>query len=130
MTQSFALLPGISRSGVTMVASLRARLSHEEALRFTFLLATPVIALAGLLEIPKLIGTAAHPVTHNTQIAAAAGGVAAFVAAHRQRHIPLALLPHRTSDAVRHLLLLAGLSASVIFAGISLHWFSLPWAGK
>src|SRR5260370_33118 len=62
-TQSFALLPGISRSGVTMVASLRANLSHEEALRFTFLLATPVIALAGLLEVPQLFSTAPHHVT-------------------------------------------------------------------
>jgi undecaprenyl-diphosphatase len=55
LAQATALVPGISRSGVTMVASLGVRLSHEEAARFTFLLATPLIAAAGLLEVPKLL---------------------------------------------------------------------------
>src|SRR5262245_58580239 len=79
--QAFALLPGISRSGVTMVASLRAQLRHEEALRFTFLLATPVIALAGLLEVPTLFGTHGHHVSQTTQLAALVGGLVAFLAA-------------------------------------------------
>ena len=77
LSQSLALLPGISRSGVTMVASLRAKLSHEEALRFTFLLATPVILLAGLLEIPKISRTP----TLRHRYAALAGGVSRFFAA-------------------------------------------------
>jgi undecaprenyl-diphosphatase len=49
-----ALIPGISRSGVTMVAGLAAGLTHEAAARYTFLLATPIIAAAGVLEVPKL----------------------------------------------------------------------------
>ncbi len=53
--QSSALIPGISRSGATMVAGLLAGLRHEEAARFSFLLATPIIAGAGLLEVPKLV---------------------------------------------------------------------------
>lgn len=53
--QSTALIPGISRSGVTMVAGLVGGLSHEEAAQFSFLLATPIIGAAGLLEVPKLI---------------------------------------------------------------------------
>src|SRR5712691_1708185 len=47
---------GISRSGVTMVAGLARGLSHEDAARFSFLLATPVILAAGLLKIPDLAG--------------------------------------------------------------------------
>lgn len=55
--QALALLPGISRSGVTMAAGLLGGLKHEEALRFALLLATPIILAAGLLEVPD-IGTA------------------------------------------------------------------------
>ncbi|MCB2175794.1 MAG: undecaprenyl-diphosphate phosphatase [Actinomycetales bacterium] len=54
--QVLALLPGISRSGSTMVAGLFRGLSHEDAARFSFLLATPVILAAGLLKIPDLFG--------------------------------------------------------------------------
>jgi undecaprenyl-diphosphatase len=54
--QMFALLPGISRSGATMAGGLLAGLRHEEALRFAFLLATPIILAAGLLEVPNLAG--------------------------------------------------------------------------
>jgi undecaprenyl-diphosphatase len=52
--QTLAFLPGISRSGATMVGGLLAGLRHEDAARFSFLLATPVIAGAAVLEIPKL----------------------------------------------------------------------------
>lgn len=54
--QSLALLPGLSRSGATMVGGLAVRLSHEDAARYSFLLGTPLIAAAGLLEVPQLIG--------------------------------------------------------------------------
>jgi len=54
LCQVGALLPGISRSGVTIAAGLVAGLRHEEAARFSFLLATPVILAAGLLEVPDL----------------------------------------------------------------------------
>ncbi len=53
--QSLALIPGISRSGATMVGGVLAGLTHKEAARFSFLLATPVIAGAGVLEVPKLL---------------------------------------------------------------------------
>ncbi len=53
--QSTAFLPGISRSGASMVGGLVVGLKHEDAARFSFLLATPVIAGAGILEIPKLL---------------------------------------------------------------------------
>jgi undecaprenyl-diphosphatase len=55
--QALAFLPGISRSGVTMVAGLASGLNHEAAARFSFLLATPVILAAAALEIPTLFGS-------------------------------------------------------------------------
>lgn len=53
--QALALIPGISRSGATMVGGVLAGLTHKDSARFSFLLATPVIAGAGVLEVPKLI---------------------------------------------------------------------------
>ncbi len=54
--QILALAPGISRSGVTMVAGMVRGLSREDAARFAFLLATPVILAAGVLKLPDLNG--------------------------------------------------------------------------
>jgi undecaprenyl-diphosphatase len=54
--QIAALAPGISRSGSTMVAGLAKDLSHSDAARFSFLLATPVILAAGVLKLPDLAG--------------------------------------------------------------------------
>jgi len=78
VAQSFALLPGISRSGISIVAGLLFDLDHEDAARFSFLLATPVILAAAALEIPKLLAPGAHLVL----LEAIAGGIAAGVAAY------------------------------------------------
>ncbi len=56
LAQSLALLAGISRSGITMVAGLVRGLDHEDAVKFAFLLATPVILLAGVYKLPDLTG--------------------------------------------------------------------------
>jgi undecaprenyl-diphosphatase len=53
--QATALFPGISRSGATIVGGLLVGLRHEDAARFSFLLATPIIIGAAVLEIPKLL---------------------------------------------------------------------------
>jgi undecaprenyl-diphosphatase len=53
--QSLALIPGISRSGTTMVGALLFGFHHREAAHFSFLIATPVIAGAAVLEVPKLL---------------------------------------------------------------------------
>jgi undecaprenyl-diphosphatase len=78
VAQGFALLPGISRSGISMVAGLLFDLDHENAARFSFLLATPVIFAAGLLEVPKLLA----PEVHLVLIEAVCGGIAAGIAAY------------------------------------------------
>ena len=56
LAQAAALIPGISRSGASMVAGLGVGLSHEDAARYSFLLGTPLIAGAALLEVPDLFG--------------------------------------------------------------------------
>ncbi len=56
LAQATALIPGVSRSGITIVAGLTTGLSRETAARFSFLLGAPVIAGAGLLKIGQLLG--------------------------------------------------------------------------
>lgn len=75
-----ALFPGISRSGVTMVAGLGAGLTHEAAARFAFLLATPIIFAAGILEIPKLFEPAGRSVLGDAILGAILAGLAAYAA--------------------------------------------------
>jgi undecaprenyl-diphosphatase len=76
--QILALLPGISRSGIAIVAGLWRGLSHEDAARFSFLLATPIILAAGLYKIPELFG----PLGTGIGGQVLAGSVASFVCAY------------------------------------------------
>jgi undecaprenyl-diphosphatase len=76
--QILALLPGISRSGVTMAAGLLRGFSHEDAARFAFLLATPVILAAGVLKVPDLFGDLGKDI-HGQVLA---GSIASFVGAY------------------------------------------------
>jgi len=75
--QTAALLAGISRSGITMVAGLIRGLNYEDAARFSFMLATPVILLAGIYKIPDLLG----PLGDGVRTQALVGALCAFVAA-------------------------------------------------
>jgi len=77
--QALALLPGISRSGVTMVAGLGVGLSHETAARYTFLLATPIILAAALVEVPTLFDPANSSLLGDAIFGGILSGVAAFV---------------------------------------------------
>jgi undecaprenyl-diphosphatase len=54
--QALALIPGFSRSGATMGGGLLVGLSNEDAARFAFLLATPIIGAAAVLKLPDLLG--------------------------------------------------------------------------
>jgi undecaprenyl-diphosphatase len=79
--QAGALLAGISRSGITMVGGLFRGLTHEEAIRFSFLLATPVILAAGVYKVPDLLGPLGNGIRAQSLVGAAAAFVAALVAA-------------------------------------------------
>jgi undecaprenyl-diphosphatase len=74
-SQALALLAGISREGVAMVGGLFRGLNNENALRFAFLLSTPVIFAAGILKVPDLMGTLGNGV--RAQVVA--GSIAAVV---------------------------------------------------
>jgi undecaprenyl-diphosphatase len=78
LAQSLALLPGISRSGISMVAGLLCGLDHEDAAEFSFLLATPVILAAALLEIPRLLAPDAHLALVEAILGAIVAGIAAY----------------------------------------------------
>lgn len=75
--QAMALIPGLSRSGITMVGGLLNGLGHEEAARFSFLLSTPIIVGAGVLELPKLIRHGSLSMLHLALV----GGFVSFLAA-------------------------------------------------
>ena len=77
LAQVLALIPGMSRSGVTMVAALRVGMTHEDAAAYTFLLATPIIGAAAVLEIPQLAGN-----SPSTLLIAVVGGVVSGIAAY------------------------------------------------
>jgi undecaprenyl-diphosphatase len=78
--QAAALIPGISRSGVTMGGGLMVGLSNEDAARYSFLLATPIIAAAGFLKLPELLGSAGDGVRGQALVGALAAAFTTFLA--------------------------------------------------
>jgi undecaprenyl-diphosphatase len=69
--QALALVPGVSRSGITLVAALAIGLRRDAAARFSFLLGVPAIAAAGIFELKPLLKG------HDTNVAALALGLVA-----------------------------------------------------
>jgi undecaprenyl-diphosphatase len=78
LAQALALLPGFSRSGAAMAGGLRAGLSNEDAARFSFLLATPLIGLAALYKLPDLLGSQGDGVRGPALVGALCAGVTAY----------------------------------------------------
>jgi undecaprenyl-diphosphatase len=78
--QAGALIPGISRSGITMGGGLIAGLSNEDAARYSFLLATPIIAAAGFLKLPDLLGSAGDGVRGQALAGALAAAFTTYLA--------------------------------------------------
>jgi undecaprenyl-diphosphatase len=76
--QALALIPGLSRSGASMGGGLMAGLSNEEAARFAFLLATPIIGAAGLLKLPELLGSQGDHVRGQALVGAIFAGITAW----------------------------------------------------
>jgi undecaprenyl-diphosphatase len=78
--QCTALIPGISRSGVTMVGGLLAGLHHKESARFSFLIAAPIIFGANILKVPQLLRhDTAGEFTGLTVVAGIVAGVTAYL---------------------------------------------------
>jgi len=111
--QILALLPGISRSGIAIVAGLWRGLSHEDAARFSFLLATPIILAAGVYKIPDLFG----PLGAGIGGQVLAGSVASFVCAYLAVRFLTRYFQTRTLTPFAVYCALAG--------GASLVWLSL-----
>ncbi|HEY2054059.1 MAG TPA: undecaprenyl-diphosphate phosphatase [Solirubrobacterales bacterium] len=78
--QALALIPGISRSGVTMGGGLLTGLSNEDAARYAFLLATPVIGAAGVLKLPELLGSTGDGVRGQALVGAIAAAITTWAA--------------------------------------------------
>jgi undecaprenyl-diphosphatase len=112
LAQSLALLPGISRSGASIVAGLLIDLDHEDAANYSFLLATPVILLASLLEIPTLFkpGVTIGPVE------AIAGCVVAGITAYASVVFLTRYFQHNDLRPFGWYCLLAGAAALILFS--------------
>jgi undecaprenyl-diphosphatase len=110
--QALALIPGFSRSGATMGGGLLTGLSNEDAARFAFLLATPIIGAAAVLKLPDLFGSTGNGVRGQTLVGAICAAVTAYLAVrflmrffHTNRLTPFAVY-----------CLLAGTAAAIYFA--------------
>ena len=77
--QSLALIPGFSRSGASMGGSLFVGLSHRDAARFAFLLATPLIGAAALLKLPELAGSQGNGVRGQALVASLCSALTAYL---------------------------------------------------
>ncbi len=78
--QALALIPGFSRSGTTMGGGLLVGLSHKDAARFAFLLATPIIGAAAVLKLPELAGPTGNGVRGPAAVGALCAAVTAYLA--------------------------------------------------
>ena len=77
--QILALMPGISRDGMVIVAGMWRGLRREDAVRFSFLLSAPVILAAGVLKLPELTGPAGKGILGPVLVGSLVAGVAAFL---------------------------------------------------
>ena len=77
--QAFALFPGISRSGTSMAGSLFFGLDNSEAARFSFLLATPVIGAAAILQLPSIFSASDKPIRTAVLAGFISAGIAAYI---------------------------------------------------
>lgn len=76
--QCVALIPGFSRTGASLTGGLLTGLSHEDAARFAFLLATPIIGAAAVLKLPEL-ATSNNSVILSALIGAITAGIGAYL---------------------------------------------------
>ncbi len=79
VAQVFALIPGFSRTGVTMSAGIGSGLDRESAMRFSFLLAGPIILAAAILKLPSLAKTTDHALIGPAILGAATAALASYL---------------------------------------------------
>lgn len=113
LAQAFALFPGISRSGITISAGLLLGLKRDAAARFSFLMATPIIAGAGLWKLRELVGGGAGTFDG---VALAAGLVAAAISGLVAIWFLLAYLRRASTDVFG----LYRVGAAIVFATVLL----------
>jgi undecaprenyl-diphosphatase len=77
--QAIALIPGFSRSGASMGGGLLVGLSHKDAARFAFLLATPLIFAAAVLKLPELAGSEGNGVRGPALVGALCAALTAYL---------------------------------------------------
>jgi undecaprenyl-diphosphatase len=109
--QALALIPGISRSGATMGGGLVAGLSNEDAARFAFLLATPIIGAAAVLKLPDLFGPHGNGVRGPALVGALGAAVTAYVSV---RFLMRFLHTNRLTPFAAYCLIAGTLAAIVI----------------
>ena len=77
--QAIALIPGFSRSGAAMGGGLIVGLSHKDAARFAFLLATPIIGAAAVLKLPELFGPDGDGIRGQALVASLCSALTAYL---------------------------------------------------
>jgi undecaprenyl-diphosphatase len=110
--QAIALLPGFSRSGATMGGGLLVGLSNEDAARFAFLLATPIIGAAALLKLPELAGHQGDGVRGPALVGALCAALTAWLAV---RFLMRYFETNRLTPFAAYCVI-AGIALSIIFA--------------
>jgi undecaprenyl-diphosphatase len=110
--QAIALIPGFSRSGATMGGGLLVGLSHKDAARFAFLLATPIILAAAILKLPELFGPDGNGVRGQALVGALCSALTAWFAVR----FLMRFFETRTLMPFAVYCFVAGLSCSLWFA--------------
>ncbi len=79
LTQVLALIPGFSRTGMTMSGGILSSLDRESAMRFSFLLSGPIILAAAVLKLPHLASASGHALLGPSLVGALAAAVASYI---------------------------------------------------
>jgi undecaprenyl-diphosphatase len=110
--QSIALIPGFSRSGASMGGGLLVGLSHKDAARFAFLLATPLILAAAVLKLPELAGSEGNGVRGPALVGALCSALTAYLSVR----FLMRYFETRTLIPFAVYCLCAGVAATIYFA--------------
>lgn len=112
IVQSLALFPGFSRTGSAITGGLFVGLSHEDAARFSFLLATPIICAASLLKLPELFNPAEGKFLGQILVGSVVAGIAAYCSI---RFLTKYFETKRLTPFALYCILLGGLVSLIFF---------------